>query len=78
MASIEADFWAELAQIQIESIGWTPLDEGEYLHLSSDESSDTTVIEYLPKHAAGANSLRHQMGVTIFHILTHLSLNVSL
>jgi hypothetical protein len=39
--SIEADFWAELAQIQAESIGWIPLDEGAYLHLSSD----TSVIE---------------------------------
>jgi hypothetical protein len=29
--SIEADFWAELAQIQAESIGWIPLDEGAYL-----------------------------------------------
>jgi hypothetical protein len=36
--SIEADFWAELAQIQAESIGWIPLEEGAYLHLSSDTS----------------------------------------
>ena len=34
---IEADFWAELAQIQAESIGWIPLDEGAYLHVGSDE-----------------------------------------
>ena len=26
--SKEADFWAELAQIQAESIGWITLDEG--------------------------------------------------
>jgi len=32
----EADFLAELAQIQIESIGWIPLDEAAYLHLGSD------------------------------------------
>jgi hypothetical protein len=44
MPTIEADFWAELAQIQAESIGWIPLEEGAYLHLGSDESSDTTVI----------------------------------
>ena len=37
MPSIEEDFWAELAQIQTESIGWIPLDEGAYLHLGSDE-----------------------------------------
>jgi hypothetical protein len=45
MPSIEADFWAELSQIQAESIGWIPLDEGAYLHIGSDESSETTVIE---------------------------------
>jgi len=37
MPSIEEDFWAELAQIQAESIGWIPLDEGAYLHVGSDE-----------------------------------------
>ena len=39
--SIEADFWAELSQIQAESIGWIPLDEAAYLHISSE----TSVIE---------------------------------
>ncbi len=28
MTNIEQDFWAELAQIQAESIGWIPMDEG--------------------------------------------------
>lgn len=37
MPSIEEDFWAELAQIQTETIGWIPLDEGAYLHIGSDE-----------------------------------------
>ena len=41
MPSIEADFWVELAQIQAESIGWIPLNEAAYLHISSD----TSVIE---------------------------------
>jgi hypothetical protein len=41
MPSIEADFWEELAQIQSESMGWIPLDEGAYLHVGSD----ATVIE---------------------------------
>jgi hypothetical protein len=36
MPSIEEDFWAELAQIQAESIGWLPLEEGAYLHIGSD------------------------------------------
>jgi hypothetical protein len=37
MNSVEQDFWAELAKIQAESIGWIPLDEGAYLHVGSDE-----------------------------------------
>lgn len=37
MPSIEEDFWAVLAQIQAESIGWIPLDEGAYLHIGSDK-----------------------------------------
>ncbi len=37
MPSIEEDFWTELAQIQTESIGWIPLEEGAYLHIGSDE-----------------------------------------
>ena len=37
MTTIEEDFWLELAQIQAESIGWIPLDEGAYLHVGSDE-----------------------------------------
>ena len=41
MAPIEADFWAELSQIQAESIGWMPLQQGVYLHIGSD----TSVIE---------------------------------
>jgi hypothetical protein len=35
MNSIEEDFWAELAQIQAESIVWIPLDEGAYLHVGA-------------------------------------------
>jgi hypothetical protein len=37
VTSIEDDFWLELAQIQAESIGWIPVDEGAYLHVGSDE-----------------------------------------
>lgn len=37
MPSIETDFWAELAQIQAESIGSIHLAEGAYLHVGSDE-----------------------------------------
>jgi hypothetical protein len=36
MPSIESDFSAELAQIQAESIGWIPLEEGVYLVVSKN------------------------------------------
>ena len=38
----EADIVAELAQIQAESIGWTPLEPGAYLHVGDPNA---TVIE---------------------------------
>jgi hypothetical protein len=44
MPSIEQDFSAELAQIQAESIGWIPLDEGVYLHVGSDETEIIEVV----------------------------------
>ena len=34
---IEEDFWSELSQIQAESIGWIPLEDGAYLYVGSDE-----------------------------------------
>jgi hypothetical protein len=37
-ASIEADFWSELAQIKAESIGWHALSDGAYLHIGSDQA----------------------------------------
>ena len=42
--TVEADFWAELAQIQAESIGWIPLDEGVYLHVADDNATDVLVV----------------------------------
>jgi hypothetical protein len=34
---IEEKSQLELAQIQAESIGWIPLEEGAYLHVGADE-----------------------------------------
>lgn len=34
---IEADFQRELAEIQAESMGWTALEDGAYLHQGSDQ-----------------------------------------
>lgn len=38
----ETDIAAELAQIQAESLGWTPLEPGAYLHVGDPNA---TVIE---------------------------------
>lgn len=46
MPLIEVDFWEELAQIQAESIGWIPLDEGAYLHIGFNNQ----VIEVVGLH----------------------------
>jgi hypothetical protein len=54
--TIEEDFWAELAQIQAESIGWIPLGEGAYLHVGSDESV-IQVVGTAKAEMAGGNAL---------------------
>jgi len=43
MPSIESDFSAELAQIQAESIGWIPLEEGVDLHVSDENATEVLV-----------------------------------
>ncbi len=56
MPSIKEDFWAELAQIQTQSIGWIPLDEGAYLHIGSDEPV-IQVVGIAKEEMAGSNVL---------------------
>ena len=56
MNSIEEDFWAELAQIQAESIGWIPLGEGAYLHVRSDEPV-IQVVGIVKEEMAGGHVL---------------------
>ena len=43
-ASIEAEFWADLAQIKAESIGWIPLGEGAYLHVDDEKATQVLVV----------------------------------
>ena len=57
MNSIQEDFWAELAQIQAESIGWIPLDEGAYLHVGS-VATVIQVVGVVKEEMAGSNVLR--------------------
>ena len=54
--TVEEDFQAELAQIQAESIGWIPLDEGAYLHVGSDESV-IQIVGIAKPEMAGSNVL---------------------
>jgi hypothetical protein len=56
MNSIEQDFWAELAQIQAESIGWIPLDEVAYLHIGADDAV-IQVVGIAKVEMAGGNVL---------------------
>ena len=53
---IEADFQSELAQIQAESIGWIPLEEGAYLHVGSD-APVIQVVGIAKDEMAGSNVL---------------------
>ncbi len=54
--TIEVDFWAELAQIQAESIGWIPLEEGAYLHVGCNEPV-IQVVGIAKEEMAGSNVL---------------------
>ena len=56
MDSIKENFWAELAQIQAESIGWIPLNEGVYLHVGSD-TPVIQVVGIAKEEMAGSNVL---------------------
>ena len=44
MPDIESHFSAELAPIQAESIGWIPLEEGVYLHVSDENATEVLVL----------------------------------
>jgi hypothetical protein len=57
MSTLEADFQAELAQIQAESIGWIPLDESAYLHIGSIESPSVIEVVGLPKQEMQGSTL---------------------
>ena len=44
MPSIEADFQRELAEIEAESMGWTPLEPGVFLHVSDANAAEVLVV----------------------------------
>ena len=51
---IEADFLAELVEIEAEYIGWIPLGDRAYLHVGSEE---TEIIEIVSIPSAEIQSL---------------------
>ncbi len=42
--NIDIDFLRELAEIEAESIGWMPLENGAYLHVSSEDVTEVLVV----------------------------------
>ena len=44
MSDIDADFQRELAEIEAESLGWTPLEPGVYLHVSDKSAAEVLVV----------------------------------
>ena len=42
--TIEVDFLRELTEIEAESIGWIPLQEGVYLHVSDESATEVLVV----------------------------------
>ena len=54
--NIDLDFLRELAEIETESMGWIPLDEGAYLHLGSDEEV-VEIVGLADAGMAGSNVL---------------------
>ena len=42
------NFEQELKELAAESIGWLPLENGAYLHISSESKEDRVVITGLP------------------------------
>ena len=44
MDSIEADFQRELALLEAESMGWTPLEQGVYLHVGDAKATEVLVV----------------------------------
>ena len=53
---LQADFLRELAEIETESMGWIPLDEGAYLHVGSEDGV-VEIVGLADAGMAGANVL---------------------
>ena len=56
VADIDTEFLRELAEIETESMGWIPLDEGAYLHVGSEDGV-VDIVGLADAGMAGANVL---------------------
>ena len=56
-STLEEDFWAELAQIKAESIGWIPLEQGACLHVCEPSATVIEVVGIAKEDMAGSNVL---------------------
>jgi hypothetical protein len=57
MPPIEANFQLELDAIEPESIGWTPLGEGAYLHVADKEATEVLVVGLASAYMQSSNVL---------------------
>jgi hypothetical protein len=57
LKAIEADFLAELARLEAESISWIPLEDGTYLHVGSEDGV-AEIVGVADAAMAGLNVLR--------------------
>ena len=57
MDAIETDFQSELAQIEAESMGWTQLEDGVYLHVSDANVTEVLVLGMARADMQAANLL---------------------
>jgi len=53
---LQTDFLRELAEIEAESMGWIPLDDGAYLHVGSEDGV-VEIVGLADAGMAGANVL---------------------
>ncbi len=57
MTKTQADFQRELAEIEVESMGWQPLEQGVYLHVSDANAAEVVITGQATTEMAGMNVL---------------------
>jgi hypothetical protein len=57
MTKNQADFLRELAEIEVESMGWQLLEPGVYLHVSDANATEVVITGQATTEMAGMNVL---------------------